>query len=181
MVDCKEIDLMPIGIKNYMRTIKKVSLCVAIGTFALIFVMWVAGFFHDPETGIKFSSALLLIVIPLQVPGFMFEKVSQSKVYFGDDSIRILDKRGTCWRSIDYNSITAVHEKEIWGFFYGSNKDMWRNKYVCIFLNGLTTIPNVSFAKLFAEKDYIMFGYNAEALHWVYQKSPHLGGVKQEE
>ena len=173
MVKHEEIDLMPLGIKNQMRTIKKVSIYTEVCAFALLVVMWAAGFFHDLVTGAVFSLVLLLITTPLLLPGYMFDKVSQSKVRFTVDKIYILDKKGACWRSIDYRSITAVRVEEISGFFYGHNKDMFRNKYVCIFLNGLTTIPNVSFAKLFAEDNFIMFGYNAEALNWVYEKHSH--------
>lgn len=173
MVDCIEIDLMPIGIKNQIRIIKKVSTCTEVCAITLLVVMWVAGFFHDLITGVVFSLILLLITTPLLLPGYMFDKVSQSTLCFTDDHIHILDKKGICWRSIDCNTITAVRVKEIPGFFYGHNKDMFRNKYVCIFLNGATTIPNVSYAKLFTEKDFIMFGYHAEALQWLQQKYPH--------
>lgn len=173
MVDYKEIDLMPIGIKNQMRMIKRVSTCTEVCAITLLVVMWAAGFFHDLVTGAVFSLILLLITTPLLLPGFMFDKVSQSTVCFVADHIHILDKKGVRWRSIDCNTITAVRVEEISGFFYGHNKDMFRNKYVCVFLNGATTIPNVSFSNLFTEKDFIMFGYHAEALQWLLQKYPH--------
>lgn len=173
MVECKEIDLIPRGIKNQIKTINRVSICTEVCAIILLAVMWVAGFFHDFETGIIFSSIFLLITTPLLLPGFMFNKVSQSSVSFASDQIRILDKRGVCWRSIDYNIITDVRVEEISGFFYGHNKDMFRNKYVCIFLNGETNIPNVPYKNLFAEKDFIMFGYHADALQWLLQKYPH--------
>lgn len=173
MVDYVEIDLMPIGIKNQMRMIKKVSTCTVMCTFALLVFMWMFGFFHDLETGIIFSSAFLLVTTPLLLPGFMFDKVSQSRVSFTTDQIHILDKRGACWRSIDYSTITDVRVEEISGFFYGHNKDMFRNKYVCIFLNGVTNIPNVPYKNLFTEKEFIMFGYHADALQWLLQKYPH--------
>ena len=170
MADCKEIDLMPIGIKNQMRMIKNVSICTELGAITLLAVMWVAGFFQDFTTGVVFSLILLSITTPLLLPGSLFDKVSQSTVCFTADHIRILDKKGVCWRSIDYNTITAIHIKEVSGFFYGQNKDMFRNKYVCIFLNGTTNIPNVPYKNLFTEKDFIMFGYHAEALQWLLQK-----------
>ena len=173
MVDCKEIDLIPIGLKNQISMIKRVSTCTEACAITLLIVMWVAGFFRDLITGVVFSLVLLSITTPLLLPGYMFDKVSQSTVRFSADHIHILDKKGVCWRSIDYNTITAVRVKEISGFFYGHNKDMFRNKYVCIFLNGTTNIPNVPYKNLFAEKDFIMFGYHADALQWLLQKYPH--------
>ena len=173
MVECKEIDLIPIDLKNQIKMIKGVSICTEVCAITLLAVMWVVGFFHDFETGIIFSSAFLLVTTPLLLPGFMFNKVSQSSVSFVSDQIRILDKRGVCWRLIDYNTITDVRVEEISGFFYGHNKDMFRNKYVCIFLNGATNIPNVPYKNLFTEKDFIMFGYHADALQWLLQKYPH--------
>ena len=171
MVDCKEIDLIPIGIKNQIRMIKRVSTCTEVCAITLLVVMWAAGFFRDLITGVVFSLILLLITTPLLLPGYIFDKVSQSTVCFAADHIHILDKKGICGRSIDCNTITAVRVKEISGFFYGQNKDMFRNKYVCIFLNGATNIPNVPYKNLFTEKDFIMFGYHAEALQWLLQKN----------
>lgn len=173
MVECKEIDLVPSGIKNQIKMINRVSICTEVCAITLLAVMWVAGFFHDFETGIIFSSAFLLVTTPLLLPGFMFNKVSQSTVSFASDQIHILDKRGVCWRLIDYNTITDVRVEEISGFFYGHNKDMFRNKYVCIFLNGATSIPIVPYKNLFTEKDFIMFGYHPEALQWLLQQYPH--------
>ena len=173
MGDYQKIDLMPIGIKKQMRTIKKVGTCTAICIFSLLVVMWAAGVFHDLTTGIVLSLMLLLIIIPLLLPGLLFDKVSQSTMCFAADQIHIHDQKGSCWRSIDYNAITSVRVEEISGFFYGSNKDAFRNRYVCIFLNGLTAVPNVPFANLFTEKDFFMFAYHNEALNWVRQKAPN--------
>jgi len=170
MVGYEIIDLMPIGIKNQTKMIERVSICATGCVIALLVIMWATGFFYDSVTATIFSLILLLITTPLLLPYFIFDKVSQSTVRFSADQIYILDKRGKCWRSIDYNTITAVRVDEISGFFYGHNKDMFRNKYVCVFLNGATTIPNVSFANLFTEKDFIMFGYHTEALQWLLQK-----------
>lgn len=174
MIDSEEIDLIPIGIKNQVRMIKRVSTCTEVCAITLLVVMWVGGLFRDLITGVVFSLILLLITTPLLLPGYMFDKVSQSTVSFADNHIHILDKKGKCWRSIDCNTITAVRVKKISGFFYGQNKDMFQNDYVCIFLNGTTNIPNVPYKNLFIEKDFIMFGYHAEALQWLLQKNPHL-------
>ena len=175
MVNYTEIDLIPIDIKNQMRMIKRVSTCTEVCAITLLVVMWAAGFFHDLTTGVVFSLILLSITTPLLLPGFLFDKVSQSTVCFDADYIHIFDKKGRCWRSIDCNTITAVRVEEISDFFYGHNKGMFQNKYVCIFLNGTTTIPKASYANLFTEKDFIMFGYHAETLQWLLQKYPNKG------
>ena len=82
----------------------------------------------------------------------------------------ICDKSGACWRTIKYSAITAINVQEISGFFYGQNKDMFRSKYVCVYLNGATNVPDVSFEKLFLQKDFFMFSYNLDALRWLQQK-----------
>lgn len=175
-MDYIEVDLMPIGIKKQMRTIKIVGSCAEIAVFAFLIVLWTSRSFHDIPIGIIFSSAVLLITTPLLLPGFMFDKVSQSTVRFSEEGLSILDKKGVCWRSICYGAITDVRIENVSGFFYGHNKDMFQYQYVCLFLNGSTDIPHVSFAKLFNERDLIMFGYHAEALHWIRQKCLHKEG-----
>lgn len=169
-MDGKEIDLIPIGIKNQIRMIKIVSTCTELCAITLLVIMCATGFFRDLITGLVFSFVLLVITTPLLIPGYVFDKISQSTVRFSAEHIYILDKKGRCWRTIDCSVITAVSEKEITGFFYGKNKDTFRNKYVCIFLNGTTNIPDVPYKKLFNQKDFIMFAYHAEALQWLLQK-----------
>lgn len=165
ILECMEINLMPIGLKKQMNTIKKVSICAEIGVVFLLLLMGVAGFFKNSTTGIIFSFILLLITTPLMIPGFMFEKISQSTVRFTKEQIQILDKKGMCWRTIFYRDITDVRIEVVSGFFYGQNQHMFRNTYICVFLNGLTSIPDVSFSKLFTDKDFIMLGYHAEAFY----------------
>ncbi|MBQ4102403.1 MAG: hypothetical protein IJC85_05915 [Oscillospiraceae bacterium] len=165
-----EVDLMPICLKKQMNTIKKVSICVEIGVVFLLLVMGIAGFFKDLTTGIIFTSILLLITTLLMIPGFLFEKISQSTVRFAEDRIQVLDKNGICWRTIFYREITNVRIEEVSGFFYGQNQNLFRNTYICIFLNGSTSIPDVSFSKIFTDKDFIMLGYHAEVFLWLRQE-----------
>ena len=170
MVSHLIIDLMPISIKCQMSTIKKVCTYTAVCSFSLLGVMWSTGVFHDLSAGMMFSLLLLLLSIPSLVPVIRYDKISQSTVCFTSEQINIRDKRGVCCRSIDYKTITSVRIIEIPGFFYGQNKDLFRNKYICAFLNGATRIPDVSFSALFAEEDLIMFAYHSEALHLLCQK-----------
>lgn len=173
MIDFIEVDLIPIAIKNQLRMIKKVSTCTEVCAITLLAAMWSIGLFRDFTTGLVLSLILLSLTTPLLLPGYMFDKVNQSTVRCNSDRIHILDKKGGCWRSIDCNTITAVRIKEVSGFFYGHNKDMFRDKYICIFLNGATNMPDVPYAKLFTEKDFVMFAYNDEALQWILEKYPN--------
>ena len=122
MIDSEEIDLIPIGIKNQVRMIKRVSTCTEVCAITLLVVMWVGGLFRDLITGVVFSLILLSITTPLLLPGYMFDKVSQSTVSFSDNHIHILDKKGKCWRSIDCNTITAVRVKKFQVFSTGKIK-----------------------------------------------------------
>lgn len=170
MTDELEIDLMPISIKNQMRAIRIVSVWAVGCTFTLLIAMFLFGIIQDVVTALVFSFILLFVTTPLLIPGFRYDKISQSKICFTSDRICILDKKGECWRSIDYSIISDIQIKDVTGFFYGENKNMYKSTYICIFLNGITDVPPVPFAKLFTENDFIMFGYQAEALQLVLRK-----------
>lgn len=165
-----ELSLIPLSYKSLMRMVKKVSIYTQFGAVALLLVLAVAGFFRDATTAIVCSLSLLVVTLPLLIPGLRFEKVSQSSIRLTENEILICDKSGACWRTIKYSAITAINVQEISGFFYGQNKDMFRSKYVCVYLNGATNVPDVSFEKLFLQKDFFMFSYNLDALRWLQQK-----------
>lgn len=170
MIDQFEIDLMPISIKKQMHTMRRVSFYTIGCIFTSFVAMLLLDIFHDITAAIVFLLLLLFIAVPWLLPGLRFNKTSQSSVRFTSDFIQLLDKRGNCWRSIDYNTISDVRTEDISGFFYGENQDMYHNKYICIFLNESTDIPPVPFAKLFTAEDFIMFGYHPEAHRWIQQK-----------
>ena len=169
MEDFLEISLMPINIKKLMCTVRKLCICVAVGTFTLLSFMWVVGVFDSYKTGIACSLLFLLVNIPILRPGIAFDKVSQSTVRFFSHQMCLFDKRGRCWRIVNYKEITDVRVEDVSGFFYGQNQDRVKDKYVCVFLNGSMDIPNVPYRHLFNEEDFIMFGYNDQAIHWLCQ------------
>ena len=169
MNEC-EINLIPAGMKNLMKTIRKIGICAEIGAVFLLVLLGIFGYFSNSTTGILTASLFHLIIAPVLIPGLLFDKVSQSTIRFAEFQMQILDKRGKCWRTIDYCEISMVCAEEISGFFYGRNQSMARNKYVCVYLNGSTTIPDVSFAKLFSVKNFIMFGYHPDVFKWLQQK-----------
>lgn len=176
MIDQLELDLIPYSIKQQMKTMRRVSFYTVGCIFVLYIAMLLYGIFHDMVAAITLLLLLLLITVPWLLPGFRFDKINQSRVCLMTDCIRILDKSGNCWRTIDYSTISDVREEDISGFFYGENKNLYREKYICVYLNELTEIPSVSFAKLFAEKDFIMFSYRPEALQWIQQKLSKTAG-----
>ena len=99
--------------------------------------------------------------------GLAFNKTSQSTIKITEELISVYDKKGNCWRTILPNTITDIRIEEISDFFYGRNRHTFRFEYVCLFLNGNTQIPDVSFSKLFFEKDFIMFGYDEVAFDMI--------------
>lgn len=163
--------LMSIKVKKLMKIGNIVF--VLINTCVLVFVlyMWCVGAFHDVATGVIVSSSLISIfVFILSKPGFRYNRIWQSTVCLTDKQIQILDKRGVCWKKGTYDEISNLRVEEIVGFFYGENREKFREKYVCIFFNGLVNVPNVEFKDLFFQKDFMMFAFDAEALSLIRKK-----------
>lgn len=168
-MDHIETTLVPVGIKKLMKTIRTAGICTEVFAIVLVIVLGVTRRFSDLAAGILLLVLLHLITIPVLIPGFLYDKVSQSTVRLTERRMQILDKNKNCWRSIDYHDITAVRTEEIYGFFYGKNKDLYHSSYICVFLNGSTTIPDVSFAKLFSHEEFFMFAYHPDALARIQQ------------
>ena len=169
MVDYFETTLVPVGIKKLMKTIRTVGICTEIFVIVLVIVLGVTRRFSDLAAGILFSVLIHLLIAPVLIPGFLYDKVSQSTVCLTESRMQILDKSGNCWRTIDYRDITDVRVEKVSGFFYGRNKELYQSCYICVFLNGSTTIPDVSFAKLFSYEEFVMFAYNPDALARIQQ------------
>lgn len=167
MNDYIEIDLLPKSIKSQMQAIKMVSFCVTISAVTFLIALWCFGCFDTTTTGILFSIMILCVFIPMLLPSILYYKTSQSSLIITDDHIYIRDKKGNCLRTINCNTITDIRVEEISDFFYGRNRHTFRFEYVCLFLNGNTQIPDVSFSKLFFEKDFIMFGYDEVAFDMI--------------
>jgi len=162
-----EVNLLPIGFKKYMKVLKSWGMWGYICTISIVAIIMLTSFDGKTIDGVMLSLLCLIVFSPMTIPAF-FGKISQSTVRFDTDKICILDKRGKCWRTIDYNAITNVREEEISGFFYGARKEEFKAKYVCVFLNGLKIIPDVSYAKLFTDPNFIMIGYSPEVFDLLY-------------
>lgn len=165
-----ETTLVPHAMKKLMHRVRIIGIVAVILAIVLILIFVLSGTFLNLTDGIYFSLVWMLCTVPLVLPGLLYDKVSQSIIQFTDDQVRILDKKGKCWRTIDYGTITIVQVEEVAGFFYGRDKDKCICKYVCVYLNGTTTIPDCSFKKLFSHEDFIMFGYDCDALRYFQQR-----------
>ncbi len=165
-----EINLVQTGIKKLINTKMIIGVCFDVILVVIYYFLFGAsGLFDDLKMAIGFSIFGIALLAANLTP-FHSSKVSQSTIRFYDNHVSILDKKGNCWRSINYSEITSIQTREVEGFFYGVGKDDVVNKYICVFLNGINEIPNISYKKLFTHKDFFMFFYNEEAYQYLYER-----------
>ena len=167
-----KFDLVPFGFKKLMWTVRNVAIVMELVMLLLLLLMGVFGMFANTKTAITFSSVFLMPFTLCMIPGFLYEKISQSHVEFTTNRLRVSDRHGRCWREIPYNSITAIRSDEIAGFFYGKDREKVVAKYICFFLNGATEIPDVSYAKLYKSDDIFIVGYQEAAMSFI---KTHMG------
>lgn len=169
-----KVNLVPLRFKKVMWTVRKIAIIGEVLTALLLLIIGVLGIFADTITAIVFSLSCLSITALLMIPGFLYEKISQSNVEFTADKLRVLDRHGNCWREISYDSITAIRIDEIAGFFYGKDRDMNIEKYICFFFNDTSVIPDIPYTKLFKSKDFFVVGYQEDALDLIKQIIPSM-------
>lgn len=159
-----EFNLIPLPYSNFIQRLKTIGITGILFTVLLFLAMVFSGCFQDIFTPILLAMLFLAIsAVPL-IPGMLYEKISHSIVIFGSDEIRIISKAGHCWRKIPYCSITKVCVREITGFFYGEIKHSLKHSYICLFLNGETEIPKLSYSKMFAAENFFMMAFQPDAL-----------------
>ena len=73
-------DLLPSGLKNYMKTIRRVGICAGIGAVGLFLLMAALGFIDDLTTGIIFASMVFIFSAVIMAPGIIYDKISQASV-----------------------------------------------------------------------------------------------------
>ena len=155
--------LIPTSFLIYMKGRTKIAVVFSACFFCTILCMVVCGVFNNPATSvIIFAAAIILIAICLY-PGIINNKIVSSKVEFSAEGIEVIDKKGCYWRIIPYEAITNVQVEEVFGFFYGTNRERISSKYICFYLNGEKNHPNVPYRKLFFEPDFFMMGYQDDA------------------
>lgn len=165
-----ETKLVPAGFSELIKTIRKVGAFSFLGTIVLfLLVLWL-GFFKPIATSAAFFAVMLWVDAIVLMPGLLFGRVSQSTVFLSGDTIRFVSERGVCWRQIDYNAITDIRVEEVPGFFYGRYKKQFRSKYICLFLNNLSVIPEVSYVKLYKHDSFTMIGYSKEVADYLFKR-----------
>ena len=162
-----ETDLMPFGIKKFMKVVRIVATCYIIVVVAVYLESAISGFFSDWKAAILCALLFLVIAYPA-ARHLTYKKISQSTVRLYDDHLLVLTYKGKCWRKINYSQITSVKAEEIEDFFY--NKNEIKFKYITLYLNGITDIPVISYRRLFSHKNFFAFGYNEEAYQYLYER-----------
>lgn len=159
--------LVPPAFKAVMKATIRVGIFCEI-TFSFVLVIaGICGIFQDIFSAF-FSSAVFLLIMPFAlIPCLRHYKVSQSSVEILSDRIKVLDKRGVCCREIHFDTINRIRVESIAGFFYGQDRNQSEHKYICIFLNDCTQIPNAEYDKLFKHKDFFMLYYSEDALDFL--------------
>ena len=157
-------NLTPGVFKSVMKTTVMVSVFCEIIFLIVLIIMVFCGMFEDIFSAVYFASVFLLIIPLALIPCLWHYKTSQSSVEILSDRIKVLDKNGTCWREICYDTITYIGVESISGFFYGQDHSRATYKYICMFLNGHAKIPNATYSELFKHKDFFMLCYAEDAL-----------------
>lgn len=113
---------------------------------------------------IAFSSLITIVYPLLWLPLAISKKAIRSKVNLTEKTIKVISEKGECWREIPYSFITEIRVEEIEGWFYGFNQELYRHKYICLFMNNNSEIPIESYKKMFLQKDFFMIAYSEELL-----------------
>lgn len=151
--------LVPPAFKAIIKTTIKVSFFCEIAFFIVLLIMGIVGIFEDIFSSVCFSVVFLCIIPLALIPCLRHYKTSQSSVEFSYDCIRVVDEAGACWREIPYDAISSISVENISGFFYGQDRQRANHKYICVYLNGCTRIPDVAYHELFKHKDFFMSYY----------------------
>jgi len=156
------MNLVPKNYKDVIKTANKISVICIIVSLVFITTLLFTGVFRDVESFIIIFVFYVSTFVLLSIPGFRYDRISQSTVYLTDDGIKVVDKKGHCWRYIAYESISMVKKQEVVGFFYGFRKDEGAYDYICIYLNGNIYIPNIAYSKLYNQRDFFLIAYDNE-------------------
>ena len=120
------------------------------------------------------SILMLCFGLFLWYPSVRYERIARSTVTFSNQSMDFLDQKGLCWRSMPYDSITAVYKSTVYGTFYGINRDNVEGVYLCFTLNGSRDVPNEKYYRLFSHKDFTMIYFQDEIVSILKSKGIEL-------
>ena len=110
------------------------------------------------------AGVLVCFALFLWYPSIRYGKIAQSSVVFSECSMDFTDRKGHCLRSVPYTSVTQIQVRDVYGSFYGIGRDEALDKYICFYLNGCRTVPNVDYHRLFSHKDFTMLYYREEII-----------------
>lgn len=171
--------LIPTSFSIYMTKHTKIGIIFAVCLFfATICITLCGAFEHITTTAFIITAVIVLTAICLR-PCIANNKLIYSQVEFSLEGIEVRDKKGFCWRVIPYETITNVQVEEVFGFFFGTNRERIVAKYICFYLNGEKTRPDVPYSKMFIAPDFFLMGYQADALA-LFQKMHELYNIDHE-
>ena len=155
-----KVNLLPIQLKEFMKTLRNVGLGFAIMcSFIAIFGVFVS---NDLTTRIAIISVACVLIIIFNFQNVRFFYVSQIEAHFESTEIIIVDRRGQIIRTISYTDIKSFKTTQIQGFFYGKDNENLKIEYLCLFLKEDEIIPDVPYKKLFNHKDFVIMEHSLE-------------------
>lgn len=162
--------LVPKGFRNVLCAVKKVGICFS-ALFGLL-ILLLATFCFSSQSGFLSVLAImwLVVAIPINIPWMIYQRTCDATVLVEHDGIEVLYKKVSL-RKIRWRSINCVQVRNVDGFFYGANSSSQTNTYICLFLNGNSEIPDVSYNKKFYDKNFLMISYQPELYKVIVQKT----------
>lgn len=162
-----KVNLVPAHFRRTIAVVRSAGILVfSLAVGWLCFVGLGEGFANWPSA-ILYSSIVLAVASLGLLPGLLYDRISQSTVLLSSNKLFVLDKRGRCWRCVEYSSISKITSEDVPGFFYGKDKCECVNKYICIYIDGQETIPEVSYAKLFRHNGFLLFSFQQRAMDYI--------------
>ena len=156
-------NLVPKSFFVFMKKHTRIAVIFSVCLFCTAMCMMACGVFENTATTVFIITAVIVLITICLQPGIANNKLIYSKVEFSHEGIEVKDKKG-CWRVIPYEAITNIQVEEVFGFFFGTNRERIVAKYICFYLNGEKEHPNVPYNKLFKEPNFFLMGYQDDAL-----------------
>jgi len=87
------MNLVPKNYKDVIKTANKISVICIIVSLVFITTLLFTGVFRDVESFIIIFVFYVSTFVLLSIPGFRYDRISQSTVYLTDDGIKVVDKK----------------------------------------------------------------------------------------
>lgn len=109
-----------------------------------------------------FSGIFVIIIVYLLLISQPNYRVATSQVLFCDDHLEVCDRRGRVWRTIHYSDITSATVVDMAGFMHGYHGVSGIAKYIVLFCNGCTVLPEGSYRRKFTDPGSFPIYYQTE-------------------